>query len=158
MLSLVAAAINWKTFKVPNWLTLGAAAAGMIVGLLSTVGVVPVNGGIFSALGAGVLGFVLLAPAYVTGRLGAANVKMQMAFGIWLGCAFSAGIAALLMLAATFVGSVLGNFQRAMKKRRAQELPPAEAADPKQALMAVQLPLSVGAVIAVLIPLAFGWV
>lgn len=162
VLTLIAAAINWKTLKVPNWLTLGAAGAGFIVGILGTASVVPMRGGFFSALGGCAVAFFLLAAPYVTGRLGAANVKMQMAFGIWVGCAFSAGTAALLVLAGTILGSVFGNIQRAMKKRSMQAKDPKEAAktaaDPKQMMVAVQVPLAIGAVIAVVVPLALGWV
>lgn len=69
-----------RTYRIPNYLTLGAAAAGLIFQTL-------MHGP--SGLGSGALGlltgFFLLFPFYLWFHLGAGDVKALAALGAWLG-------------------------------------------------------------------------
>ena len=52
---------------------------------------------------AALVGFFVLLRLYYNDSLGAACLKCQIAFGIWLGCSFTMGTAVALM----FVGTLL---------------------------------------------------
>jgi prepilin peptidase CpaA len=69
-----------RTYRIPNYLTLGTALAGIIFQ-------VAVNG--ISGAGSGMLGlalgFFLLFPVYLLGGMGAGDVKALAALGAWLG-------------------------------------------------------------------------
>src|SRR5713101_5269881 len=88
---LMAAIINARTLKVPNRLSIPATLTGWLVAIAvsCSIGVPSNGGGIFASLVSTVLGFVLLIPFYSAGWLGAGCVKMQMAYGAWVGGALS---------------------------------------------------------------------
>ncbi len=69
-----------RTYRIPNYLTLGAALAGLLYQAVF-------HGA--SGLGSGALGlalgFFLLMPVYALGGLGAGDVKALAALGTWLG-------------------------------------------------------------------------
>jgi prepilin peptidase CpaA len=91
----VAAFINVRHgLRLPNRLTYPFAAAGLLLGLLHTVGVEPDggSGGIGGALLCLAVGFVLVLPAYTTGWLGAGSVKLQMGWSAWLGAFYGAAM------------------------------------------------------------------
>lgn len=71
-----AALYDLREGRVPNWLTFGAMALGL---LLRPVGVLP--GGISSAVGGALLGFTFFCIPYSLGLMGAGDVKLLMAFG-----------------------------------------------------------------------------
>ncbi|AMO24454.1 prepilin peptidase [Ramlibacter solisilvae] len=76
---LAAAVIDWRTFRLPNWLTLGGAAVGL------TMSVLPEGIGFFeSLLGAGT-GLIVLLPLYAMGMTGAGDIKLMAAVGAFLG-------------------------------------------------------------------------
>lgn len=79
--------------RLPNALTFPFAAAGLALGLLHSLGVTPDagRGGVAAALVCVVLTFVLSVPIYATGAVGAGSVKLQMAWGAWLGAFYGAG-------------------------------------------------------------------
>jgi Flp pilus assembly protein protease CpaA len=106
---LIAAVINVRSLKVPNNLSLPATLAGWVVaGLVSAaVGIPSQGGGILPSLAAAGLGLFLLLPFYVARFLGAGCVKMQMAFGAWIGCALGLEPAAWLSGLATLAGGLL---------------------------------------------------
>ncbi len=68
------------TRRIPNWLTFPAVGLGLVAQLWF-VGWVGLLDGILGML----LGFVLFFPIYLTGNMGAGDVKLQMAVGTWLG-------------------------------------------------------------------------
>ncbi len=75
--------ISWndlRTRKIPNYLTLGAALAGLLFNLA-------VSGlsGLTSALLGLLLGFGFLILPYILGGMGAGDVKALAALGAWLG-------------------------------------------------------------------------
>jgi len=94
---IVAAIINARTQRVPNGLSIG----GILAGLLSAATVDAFHtrfagaGSFTASLAAALTGFALLLPAYFIGGLGAGCLKMQMAFGAWIGCALPVSPAAL---------------------------------------------------------------
>lgn len=92
---------TWQ--RVPNLLTLFAVILGLLVSTLVQFGVAPGDGGIASSVVAALVGFFVLLRPYYNGSLGAACLKCQIAFGIWLGCSFTMGTAVALM----FVGTLL---------------------------------------------------
>jgi prepilin peptidase CpaA len=79
-LAIVAAARDVQTGRIPNALTLGAAAGGILVSAAQAG---------LAGLGASVLGFVVglaaFFPIFAVGGMGAGDVKLLAAFGAWLG-------------------------------------------------------------------------
>jgi prepilin peptidase CpaA len=72
------AAIDLRTRRVPNWLTFGLAAFGLLLAV--------VRGHQFGyAIGGLVLGFALMMPGHLLGATGAGDVKLLAALGSWLG-------------------------------------------------------------------------
>jgi len=69
-----------RTYRIPNYLTLGAALAGLLFQAIF-FGWNGVGSGILGL----VLGFFLLFPVYVMGGMGAGDVKALAALGAWLG-------------------------------------------------------------------------
>ena len=69
-----------RTYRIPNYLTLGAALAG----LLFQAAFYGWNG-VGSAFLGLALGFFLLFPVYLMGSMGAGDVKALAALGAWLG-------------------------------------------------------------------------
>ena len=70
--------VGWR--RIPNALTLGGAAVGLIVAA--------VTGGIAAfgvAAGGWIVGMVLFLPLFALGGLGAGDVKLLAAIGAWLG-------------------------------------------------------------------------
>lgn len=77
-LLLAAAVIDWRTHRVPNWLTLGGTVAALMMSLLPS-GVGPVD----SILGA-LTALALLLPLYVLRVTGAGDVKLVAMVGAFL--------------------------------------------------------------------------
>jgi prepilin peptidase CpaA len=155
-LMVLAAAINARTLMVPNRLSLSAALVGLLAALLvSGFDNVPSRGGgiLASLAGAGV-GFGLLLPFYLAGGLGAGCVKMQAAFGAWVGCALPVSQAALLVGLGTVAGGLLTAAAVLVKTWRAER----EGSDtPRSRVLPAQLTLSFGSIGAVVMPLVMGW-
>jgi prepilin peptidase CpaA len=80
---LIAAWISWtdlRTRKIPNYLTLGAALAGLLFNL-AVFGLSGLTSGILGLL----MGFGFLILPYIMGGMGAGDVKALAALGAWLG-------------------------------------------------------------------------
>jgi prepilin peptidase CpaA len=80
---LIAAWISWgdlKSRKIPNYLTLGTALAGLAYNLI-----LHGWGGLVDGVLGLLLGFGLLILPYVLGGMGAGDVKALAALGAWLG-------------------------------------------------------------------------
>lgn len=69
-----------RTYRIPNYLTFGAALAGLVY-QVAFHGL----GGLGSGLLGLALGFFLLFPVYLFGSMGAGDVKALAALGTWLG-------------------------------------------------------------------------
>jgi prepilin peptidase CpaA len=81
-LLIVAAYIDGKQLRVPNWLTYPMVFSGLIYSYLA---------GGWSGLGDGALGMVVglacLLPLYAVGGMGAGDVKLLAGVGAWMGVA-----------------------------------------------------------------------
>jgi prepilin peptidase CpaA len=79
-LLLLAAIIDWRTYRIPNWLTV----SGMVVGLLyNSIDPSPASGFWLALAGLGV-GLVMLLPLYVLRVMGAGDVKLMAMVGAFL--------------------------------------------------------------------------
>ena len=76
----VAAIVDLKTRRIPNWLTFGVAAIGITMAATHLDGVSPLG-----ALGGLAVGLLLMLPGHVIGRTGAGDVKLLAAVGTLLG-------------------------------------------------------------------------
>jgi prepilin peptidase CpaA len=94
----VAAIVDLKTRRVPNWLTLGVAAVGITMAAAHLDGVTPI--GALEGLAAGLL---LMLPGHVIGKTGAGDVKLLAAVGTLLG----PRLIAMAFLYAAIAGGVL---------------------------------------------------
>jgi prepilin peptidase CpaA len=90
----IAAVVDYRTKKIPNWLTVPAALLGLAFNTLAPSGLGPVA----SLLGFAI-GFGLLILPWILGGGGMGDVKMLAALGAWLGpvlLLMSFGLAAIL--------------------------------------------------------------
>ncbi|MBL0419584.1 prepilin peptidase [Ramlibacter sp. AW1] len=78
----VAAWIDWRTYRIPNWLTLG----GMVWGLASSaaMGYSLVDGLLFGLAGL-TLGLALFLPLWLLRVMGAGDVKLMAMVGAYVG-------------------------------------------------------------------------
>ena len=96
ILMAIGAVIDWRSRRLPNWLTL----LTLMVGLgLSIRGATQV--GIGQSLAGTAVGFVLLFPAFALGALGGGDVKLLAAVGAWTG---PLGVIIVLLLTTVFGG------------------------------------------------------
>jgi prepilin peptidase CpaA len=92
--SAVAAVLDYRTKKIPNWLTVPAAALGLAYNCLAPGGIGPLT----AMLGL-LIGFSLLILPWLLGGGGMGDVKLLAALGAWLGpvlILISFGLAAVL--------------------------------------------------------------
>jgi prepilin peptidase CpaA len=94
----VAAYIDWKDHRVPNWITFTGFAAGLVFHLL------PGGSGIGFALLGALVGLLTLIVPYALNGMGAGDVKLMAAVGAWVGPAIT--IQAFVWIA--IVGGVMG--------------------------------------------------
>jgi len=78
----LAAVIDWRSFRIPNWLTLSGAAYA--IAFHATHGATPAAGLATAGLGL-VTGLLLLLPLYAIRVLGAGDVKLLAMVGAFLG-------------------------------------------------------------------------
>ena len=78
--TMVAAVVDLRTRRVPNWLTFGTAALGIATATMHLGGV-----GVAGAFEGLLVGLVLMLPGHVIGRTGAGDVKLLAALGTLLG-------------------------------------------------------------------------
>ena len=97
----VAAAIDWRSRRIPNWLTFTLLGTGLLRGLAGGLGWVEAIGPGGAVLGA-LVGFALAVPLFVLGARGAGDAKLYIAAGAWVG---PGGILALFLVEA-IVGAV----------------------------------------------------
>ncbi len=93
-LLLVAAVIDYRSLRIPNWLTL----SGMVLGLAFSTALAasPVSG-LLGGLGGVAVGMLVLLPLYAIRVMGAGDVKLMGAAGAFLGV--SGTLNALLFIA-----------------------------------------------------------
>jgi prepilin peptidase CpaA len=81
-LLIVAAVIDYRTYKIPNWLTLTGIAFGLIY---SAAVPFSLHAGLLWALGGLLLGFLIMLPLYALKAMGAGDVKLMAMAGAFLG-------------------------------------------------------------------------
>ena len=110
-----AAAIDLRTRRVPNVLTMSLAAAGITLAA-SGLGHITVG----AALGGGLLGLLLMLPGHVLGATGGGDVKLLSAIGTLLGPAATVWAFLIAMIAggaiAVFVAVRRGRLLLAMQQ------------------------------------------
>ena len=150
LIMFLAAAIDHRTGKVPNALSLPALALGLLAALAFGKGSrwAHLEGGIGSSLAAAGITFGVLFVVWRLGGVGGGTFKMQTAFGAWLGCAFPLRQAAVLACAA-FVSVLLlsGAVQLVVRMLK----PPAQDGQPPNVIFRQTWTstISVGTVLAV---------
>jgi prepilin peptidase CpaA len=90
-----AAVVDWRSHKIPNWLTVPAAVLGLAFHAMTPGGIGPLG-----SLAGFAIGFGLLLLPWLLGGGGMGDVKMLAALGAWLG--------PLLILAAFGLGALIG--------------------------------------------------
>lgn len=111
--AVIACAFDLRTRRIPNWLTFGAAVAGLVFHVV-TGGI----SGVAQGLGGWGTGIALLLAPYALGGMGAGDVKLVGALGAWLGpgdtfwLAMYTGIAGAVM--ALVVGAWHGYLREAL--------------------------------------------
>jgi prepilin peptidase CpaA len=115
VLVLVAMVSDLRTFRIPNWLTFGGAAAGLALGALGGEALTALQG-----LG---LGLAMLLPLWLAGVLGAGDVKLMAMVGAFLGFPEIAGAALMVFIAggALAMGYALWLRQTGRMLRNVQE-------------------------------------
>lgn len=82
VLLVIAAVIDWRTYRIPNWLTVG----GMVFGLIyNTVAAGPALSGFLTALVGLAVGLGVLLPLYMLRVMGAGDVKLMAMVGAFVG-------------------------------------------------------------------------
>lgn len=104
-LLLVAAVIDYRSYRIPNWLTFSGAAIGLLYSAFNPG--VTNHGLLWSLAGLGI-GFIVMLPMYALKIMGAGDVKLMAMVGSLLGytgilpavlCTFLAGGATALVCA-----------------------------------------------------------
>jgi Flp pilus assembly protein protease CpaA len=155
---LVAALSQAFTTKVPNILTFSAIIVGWLVAISITcsAGVNSNGGGIDESFSATILGLFLLIPLYRITHLGAGCVKMQMAFGAWIGCAVPLHRAIVLTLAGTILGILLTAILLYVQVRSRARKSPGGSEIPRSRLLPAQITLSIGSILGVVAAVLLG--
>ena len=120
--TLAAAVIDFRTKKIPNWLTVPSAMAALIFHLVTGGGT-----GLLLALAGFAVGFALLILPWILGGGGMGDVKLLAALGTWLGplmilpafglgaiCALMMGV--MLMVSSTFTSGISATQRRFLNK------------------------------------------
>jgi prepilin peptidase CpaA len=80
---LIAAAVSdWRTYRIPNWLTVSGMAFGLIYHAAAPSSL---HTGFLWALGGLLLGFLIMLPLYAIKAMGAGDVKLMAMTGSFLG-------------------------------------------------------------------------
>jgi Flp pilus assembly protein protease CpaA len=161
-LLVIAAVINLRSLTVPNRLTLSAILVGWLMSYAITAAteVQSRGGAVLPSLSATAVGLLLLLPFYNYGSLGAGCVKMQMAFGAWVGCAADLRTAVFVTAFATIVGmlfTAIGVLYAALQLR-SRRVRVIGGASIMEALFPAQVTLSCGSVCGVIIAVLIGWI
>jgi prepilin peptidase CpaA len=81
-LLVIAAVSDYRTYRIPNWLTFGGSAFALVY---KTVIAVSPGSAFMVAFGGFFLGFLIMLPAYALGVMGAGDVKLMAMVGAFLG-------------------------------------------------------------------------
>lgn len=81
-LLVIASVSDYRTYRIPNWLTFGGAAFALVY---KTVIAVSPGSAFLVASGGLFLGFLIMLPPYALGVMGAGDVKLMAMVGAFLG-------------------------------------------------------------------------
>jgi len=81
-LLLVAAVIDWRTMRIPNWLTAGGVLYGLVASAAQSTSV---GAGLVASASGLALGLVLLLPLWLLRAMGAGDVKLMAMVGAFTG-------------------------------------------------------------------------
>lgn len=123
VLLVLASVSDWRTYRIPNWLTFGGTLFALVYGTLAAR--TPAVGAL-SAFGGLAVGFAAMLTFYVIGIMGAGDVKLMAMVGAFLGpqqtvtavlFTFIAGGIAALAFAVhrRRLGHMLGNVKTAVQ-------------------------------------------
>ena len=92
----IAAHLDLKSFRIPNWLT----GMMLVCGLLLH-GLMPQFLGIYLSMCGLMVGLLCFLPFYLIGGIGAGDIKLMAALGSWLG---PQGVVQVFIVASVFIG------------------------------------------------------
>jgi prepilin peptidase CpaA len=98
LLSGLACAFDWRTRRIPNWLTFGGAAAALVYALTDQGFL-----GLLDGVEGWTLGFALFLPMFLLGGMGAGDVKLLACLGAWLGPRTTFWMAMYAMVSGGFI-------------------------------------------------------
>jgi prepilin peptidase CpaA len=108
----IAAVIDVRTMRLPNWLTVAALAAGL---LFSAIAPAPDNS-FWRALGGAGAGLAVTLPLYVLRLMGAGDVKLIAGVGAFLGFPAIFGALAYVFIAGGVLAIVIAIWRRSLKR------------------------------------------
>jgi prepilin peptidase CpaA len=114
VLLCTAAVSDWRSYRIPNWLTFGGVLFALVYGTLAAR--TPVSGATNALAGLGA-GFVLMVPFYALGIMGAGDVKLMAMVGAFLG-PYQALVAVLF----TFIAGGVAALAFAIHRRRLRHM------------------------------------
>jgi len=128
------AAIDYRTHRIPNWLTVSGAILGLLYSIVAPHGIGP----LWSLVGLAT-GFSLLILPWILGGGGMGDVKMLAALGAWLGplgilMAFGLGsvLAVIGMIAVLSYSAVSDGFSATRRRYVAAGAAAAEMSAPRR--------------------------
>jgi prepilin peptidase CpaA len=113
----VAAGIDARHRRLPNWLTLGGLTAGALYALVT--GTSLLGGNLSNAMFAAAIAFLLLFPMYLAGWMGAGDVKLFAAMGMLGG--------SKVLLPTLVIGSIVSGIGALVLVMLKKRLVPADA-------------------------------
>lgn len=112
-LLVVAAAMDWRTYKIPNWLTAG----GMVFGLIyNAASAASWHTGLLTAFEGLGTGLMLLLPLYALRVMGAGDVKLMAMAGAFLGWPEILGALLFSLIAGGAAALVFAVHRRAVRR------------------------------------------
>ena len=113
--TIAAAVLDYRTRKIPNWLTVPAAVLGLLYSSLAPAGVGPLL-----SLAGFAIGFSLLLLPWLLGGGGMGDVKLLAALGAWTGpltilviFAIAVGLACVMAIGVMTITAMSHGFSRA---------------------------------------------
>lgn len=106
----VAAVSDWRSYRIPNWLTFGGALFALVYGTLAARTPAVGAASAFGGLG---IGFAAMVPFYVIGIMGAGDVKLMAMAGAFIGPEQT-----LMAVLFTFMGGGVAAMAFAIHRRR----------------------------------------
>lgn len=156
----LAALLDWRTKRLPNWMTVSALAAALLYHAATGAaggGVAGAASSLLFSLGGFATGFGILFVLWAIGGGGGGDVKFMGALGAWLGAAMTVQVfllGALLVLIGSL--AMLGwEFARlGMGRAKDRYLSPRQGSDERQRVRRRLLPFGVPAMVATWLVLA----